>query len=81
MRVSFLTELQASRQQLYQKETLAQVFSCEVCEIFQNNFFYRTPPVVSSQAKTLAAPIIIPLKRTFLILLYKVYKEHYTFRE
>ena len=27
------------------KETLAQLFSCEFCEISQNTFFYRTPSV------------------------------------
>ena len=26
------------------KETLAQVFYCEFCEIFKNTFFYITPP-------------------------------------
>ena len=26
-------------------EILAQVFSCEFCEIFKNNFFYKTPPL------------------------------------
>ena len=31
------------------KETLAQVFSCEFCEIFKNMFFYRTPPVTASE--------------------------------
>ena len=30
------------------KETLAQVFSCEFCEIFKNTFYYRTPPVAAS---------------------------------
>ena len=25
------------------KETPAQVFSCEYCEMFKNSFFYRTP--------------------------------------
>ena len=30
------------------KETLAQVFSCEFCEISKNTFFHRTPPVVAS---------------------------------
>ena len=34
------------RQRLFliklQKESLAQVFSCEFCEIFKNTFFYRT---------------------------------------
>ena len=28
----------------YTKETLAQAFSCEFCEISKNTFFYRTPP-------------------------------------
>ena len=31
------------------KETLAQVFSCEVCEIFKNAFFYRTPSVAACE--------------------------------
>ena len=30
------------------KETLAQVFSCECCEISKNIFFYRTLPVAVS---------------------------------
>ena len=30
------------------KETLTQVFSCEFCEIFENNFFYRTPSEAAS---------------------------------
>ena len=30
------------------KETLAQVFACEFCEIFKNTFSYRTPPVAAS---------------------------------
>ena len=29
------------------KETLAQVFSCEFCEISKNTFSYRTPPVAA----------------------------------
>ena len=28
---------------------LAQVFSCEFCEIFKNIFFYTTPPVAASK--------------------------------
>ena len=24
------------------------LFSCEICEIFKNSFFYRTPPVDAS---------------------------------
>ena len=30
------------------KETLAQVFSCEFCEIYQNTFYYRTPLLAAS---------------------------------
>ena len=30
------------------KETLAQVFSFELCEISKNTFFYRTPLVAAS---------------------------------
>ena len=30
------------------KEALAQVFSCEFCEISMNTFSYRTPPVAAS---------------------------------
>ena len=30
------------------KETLAQVFTCELCEIFKNTFFHRTPLVAAS---------------------------------
>ena len=30
------------------KETLALVLSCEFCEIFKNNYFYRTPPMAAS---------------------------------
>ena len=30
------------------KETLAQAFSCEVCEICKNAFYYRTPLVAAS---------------------------------
>ena len=33
------------------KETLAQVFSCEFCEISRNIFFYRTPSVAASVCK------------------------------
>ena len=31
------------------KETLAQVFSCEFCEISKNSFFYRAPLVAASR--------------------------------
>ena len=32
------------------RETLAQVFSCESCEIFEKVVFYRTPPVVACES-------------------------------
>ena len=33
---------------LIEKETLAQVFSCEFCQISKNYFSYRTPPMAVS---------------------------------
>ena len=33
---------------LLRKKTLAQVFSCEFCEICKNTFYYRTPLVAAS---------------------------------
>ena len=47
VRISFLIKLQGSRLQLSKKGTLAQVFSCEFCEIFKNTFC-GTPPVANS---------------------------------
>ena len=35
--------------QSLKKETLAQVFSCEFCEISTTTFSYRTPPVTPSE--------------------------------
>ena len=32
---------------IYLKETPTQVFPCEICEIFKNNFFHRTSPVAA----------------------------------
>ena len=37
-----------------EKETLAQVFSCEFCEISNNTFFYRTPLVAASATSYLS---------------------------
>ena len=50
-RVSFLTKLQACRPEacnFIKKETLTQVFSCEICEISTNTFLHRTPLVAAS---------------------------------
>ena len=45
-RVSILIKWQACN--FIKIETLAQVFSCEFCEISKNTFSYRTPPVAAS---------------------------------
>ena len=39
VRVSFLIKLQASGCNFIEKETLAQVFTCDFCEISKNIFF------------------------------------------
>ena len=44
----FLIKLQVFRPEPYQEETPTQVFSCEICKIFKNIFFYRTPSVAAS---------------------------------
>ena len=44
-RDSFLIKLQLN---FIEKESLAQVFSCEFCEISKNTFFYRTSLVAAS---------------------------------
>ena len=36
---------------LLKKESLAQVFSCEFCEISKIAFFYRTSPVAAENLK------------------------------
>ena len=40
----FLEILQNSQENTSTKETLAQMFSCEFCEISKSTFSYRTPP-------------------------------------
>ena len=47
VRIAFLIKLQASDYNFIKKETLAQVFSCELCEIYTNTFSYRTPPAAA----------------------------------
>ena len=39
--------LRPATKKINKKETLAQVFSCEFCEISQNTFSYRAPPVAA----------------------------------
>ena len=52
-RVPFLIKLQAlglmpEACNFIKKEALAQVFSCEVCEVSKNTFFYRPLPAAAS---------------------------------
>ena len=44
----FLIKLQAEPCNFIKKETLAQVFSSEFCEICMEYFFHRTPPATAS---------------------------------
>ena len=44
----FFNKVAGAARNLIKKETLAQVFSREFCEIFKNTFFYRIPPVAAS---------------------------------
>ena len=55
-RVPFLIKLQAT---LLKKETLAQVFSCEFCEISKITFFNRTPPVAAFRESDFKGSICI----------------------
>ena len=41
------------------KETLAQMFSCEFCEISKNTFFNRTPPVAASISRCFNVSLIV----------------------
>ena len=46
----FLKILQNLQENTFiKKDTLAQVFSSEFCELFNSTFFYRTPPVIASE--------------------------------
>ena len=56
------------------KETLAQVFSCEFCEIFKSTFFYGAPLVAASDHNVdtflllLQASVKTSMSSTFLVL-------------
>ena len=52
-RVSFLIKLQAEGCNFTKKEILAQALSCEFCEISENTFSHRTPPVDASGSFTI----------------------------
>ena len=49
----FFNEVTDLRPATLLKETLAQLLSCEFCEISRNTFLYRTPPVAASAMLTL----------------------------
>ena len=51
-RASFLIKLQPEASNFINKETVAQVFSSEFCEIFKNTFSYRTILVAASENKS-----------------------------
>ena len=50
---------------LIKKETLAQVFSCELCEISKNTFFHRTPLVAASLMTLFANEMMLILNSLF----------------
>ena len=53
----FLINLQSLNTCNVVKETPTQVFSCEICEVFKNTCFYRTPPVAASE-QTQDIPVV-----------------------
>ena len=55
-RVSFLIKLQASSCNFIKRETLALVFSCEFCEVFQNIFITEYLRVTPSPFSTRTTP-------------------------
>ena len=74
-RVSFLIKLLAKACNFIKKETLAQVFSCEFCEIFKNTFFtdylQATPSVGSEIRPCDLLNMSITVK---ILLIYKTYR-------
>ena len=58
----FLIKLQAPSASLLKKETLAQVLSCEFCEIFKNTFFLQN---TSRSCFCLSLTLDFLLKETF----------------
>ena len=57
-RVSFLISCRPQACNFIKSETLAQVFSCEFCEISKITFFYRTP-LVAACLHSFRAPAFI----------------------
>ena len=72
-RVSFLKKLQARARNFIKKETLAQVISCEFCEISKNTFLNRTPLVVASWEKWCNCWPTFPKSFAFKLLRYSFF--------
>ena len=66
-RVSLIIKLQAQACNFIKKETLAQVFSCEFCEISKNTFSNTTTLVADSEKP----------QKTLKIFIYKIYNQLY----
>ena len=48
MIIIFMEKKQQQQQKQLYKETPGQIFFYEICGIFNNNIFYRTPPVAAA---------------------------------
>ena len=55
----FLNKVADLRPATLLKKTLAQVFSCEFCEIYKNTFFHKTPLVAASEQLSISVLNII----------------------
>ena len=77
-RVSFLIKLSQACN-FIKKETLAQVFFCEFCEISENTFSYKTPPVAASEVNV--RPYLINISKTrggFSLLNFNLFQQKFT---
>ena len=61
----FLKRLQGCAVQHYEKETPTQMFFCQVCEIFKDTIFYRTPLVATSGENKSHTRLFTLSKQTF----------------
>ena len=74
---SFFFNTVAGACSFIKKETLAQVFSCESCEISKNAFCYRTPPVAASVCcRRKVATVKIEKLKAFIIKYYDISKTY-----
>ena len=54
----FLNKVADLRPATLLKRTVAQVFSCEFCEIYKNTFFHKTPLVAASALSYIVAMFV-----------------------